>query len=243
MCINTVDPITQEEVQTIRRPFYVYLGPSRAFITLDAIPTSEYILATGDIRNPITQEDFNIVELHRLDKLTAGLCAGVVNNLSAVRQRACRDFERAQLCQAMETEPATLWSYAMQAPYSVTPQLVVFELGTILTDYAVAVAEYATVDRAAALQFHSDNLSNFLSLDITCGDVVVFESVLEILAHPSVDRLMPSTTDGDDDDTQGSQESSSDTEFESSESGSSGDDAAAEEDDEEGPSIKRTRVE
>ena len=199
VCLNTVDPITQEEVAAIRWPFYVYVGPSRAFVTLDAIATSEYILATGDTRNPVTREDFNVVELRRLDKLTAGRGAtSVVDNLSAARDKAARDLEQAQLCQAMEMEPAALWSLIMQAPYSAAPQIVIEELDTFLKDYAVSIWEYATVNRTAALQFHGDNLRNFLGLDVTCGDMVVFERVLEILAQPSVKRLLTLQSDSSD---------------------------------------------
>ena len=87
MCLNTVDPITQEFVKDIKVQFYVYLGHDRAYVTLDAVATAEYILATGDTKNPITQEPFKVPELRRLDKLTVGVCASVLENLGSAKKR------------------------------------------------------------------------------------------------------------------------------------------------------------
>ena len=181
VCANTVDPITQEEVASIATPVNFFFGNARAFVCVDAVATAKYIIATGDTKNAITRQEINIVELRRLDKLTKGRCESVLENLTRAKARACQAFEHAQLCQAMETEPAELWSFIMSAPFSSLPHLTITELEVAVPAYAVLIREYESVSLESSRQFHQDNLRNLRCLDIKCGDAVVYEHVFALL--------------------------------------------------------------
>ena len=201
-CANTVDPITQEDIKCICTPMHLYFGTSRAFVCIDAVAAAEYIMATGDTRNTITQQEMNAAELRRLDKITRGCCESVLGALEKAKKKAVQDFEHAQLCQAMETEPAELWSAVMDAPFTDMPHLTVLQLGFVIPTYGVLLREYAAVCAESARQFHSDNLRNLECMNLSCGDRVLHTRIRDLLQTADVwreteDSELESDTDTD----------------------------------------------
>ena len=157
---------------------------------VDAVAAAEYILATGDTRNPITQREMDVVELRRLDKITRGTCESVLDNLRQSKTRALQELERTQLCQAMETEPAELWSYVMGAPFTLTPHPVMMELPFIVATYATLLREYSSVSALRANEFHTDNVRNLTHLNIKCGDAVLYEHIITLLEEADITAML-----------------------------------------------------
>ena len=62
--INTEDPITQEKLSF---PVFFHVTETNTF-AFHAPTLIAYITATGDFRNPYTREEFNVVEVRRLQK-------------------------------------------------------------------------------------------------------------------------------------------------------------------------------
>ena len=140
VCVNSVDPITQEAVADICTPIKLYFGPTRAFVCLDAVAAAEYVMATGDTKNTITQ-----------------------------------------LCQAMETEPAEIWSVLMGMPFTETPHLAMLQVNFAVSTYSLLLREYSLVSAVSARQFHLDNVRNLTALDVTCGDRVLYTRIKDLL--------------------------------------------------------------
>ena len=181
VCVNSVDPITQEAVADICTPIKLYFGPTRAFVCLDAVAAAEYVMATGDTKNTITRQEMNAAELRRLDKATRGKCNSVLACLASAKAKAANDAEHAQLCQAMETEPAEIWSVLMGMPFTETPHLAMLQVNFAVSTYSLLLREYSLVSAVSARQVHLDNVRNLTALDVTCGDRVLYTRIKDLL--------------------------------------------------------------
>lgn len=200
VCLNDVDPITQDAIADIAVPFVVVLNEARQYVVLDAIATAQYILASGKTVNLVTQHELTTPELRRLDRLTAGKCESVVENLARARADALERHDRQHICQALEVEPAMCMSALFDAPFALRPHVIMRLLPTVVRQYDETMHDYFVVDAAAATEFHSDNMSRLRAMDVSTGDAVIHQTVLALMQSSLTFFHVDEETDEDDED-------------------------------------------
>lgn len=88
--INRTDPITLDRLQY---PLFFHVTPSQTF-AFHAPTLIDYIVATGDFRNPFTRQEFNIVEIRRLQKHSN---VDLASSISERQQKREQDLARESL--------------------------------------------------------------------------------------------------------------------------------------------------